>query len=341
METSNVDSACQPKLLDFSQISGAFSFQEGFSRPDWKVIRAAIDQTVSPEDLGDAWTEAAVQWVLQLRADLGEQYHVRRSKEFILLSDLDTSAADRILAFAEATLEDIYGSLKDAAWRGGYGQHVILLFSDDDDYYQYMSFFCEEGTHPTSGGCLIHQDYVHIAMPYGDGRTIRSTLAHELAHNCVVHLRLPLWLNEGLAVLFQKTASDMRYPILDRELTDRHSAFWNPSTIQKFWSGVSFREPGESNALSYSLAEILVKLLLSQNGAFGDFVKQARWDDAGQTAALDCLGADLGQVAGTFLGEGNWRPQRKRMVECWEATKKVKATRTDGESADCPQPECD
>jgi len=27
----------------------------------------------------------------------------------------------------------------------------------------------------------------------------------------------------------------------------------------------------------------------------------------------------LGDAIATFLGEGNWRPYRKAMVECWEA----------------------
>jgi hypothetical protein len=324
MDRNETESEWRPNLLDLSQVQGAFFEQEGFSHPDWKIIRKAIEQNTPPMELGNAWTEAAMQWLLQTRADLGGQYCVSCSPEFILLSELDAATNDRILAYAEKTLERIYDALKDAAWRWGYGKHVILLFSDDDDYYQYVSFFHEEGIHPTSGGCLVHKDYVHIAIPYGSGHGLRETLAHELTHNSVVHLRLPLWLNEGLAVLFQRSASDSRNQVLDRDLADRHLAFWNSETIQKFWSGVSFGEPGESNALSYSLAEILVNLLLSQKGEFGNFLKQAARDDAGQTAALDCLGADLGAVARTFLGEGDWRPQRKKMAECWAAAKKVK-----------------
>jgi len=66
---------------------------------------------------------------------------------------------------------------------------------------------------------------------------------------------------------------------------------------------------------------VLVKLLSErgETNAFHAFLEAAHRDDAGQTAALDILGADLGELAGTFLGEGNWRPQRKAMVECWEA----------------------
>jgi len=306
-------------LISLGQIEGAFDYEEGFSRPNWRVIANVIEQTISSEDLPDAWAEAALEWAQQVQRDLGGEYHVRWSKEFILVSALEAAAADQFLAFAQATLEHINATLKDAAWRAGHGKHVILLFADEDDYYQYVSYFHRDGIHPTSGGCLIHKDYVHIAMPYHDGSSIRRVLVHELVHNSVVHLRLPLWLNEGLAVVLDRAAAVWRQTILDHELRDRHLAYWNAGNIQKFWSGVSFGEPGDSNELSYSLAEILVNLLLGESNEFVAFLKQAHWEDAGQTAALDVLGADLGQTAATFLGDGNWRPNRKAMVACWES----------------------
>lgn len=312
-----------PQFIDLDRIEGAFDFEEGFSRPNWKVIGEAIRQTVSSEDRPGAWTEAALQWVNQVRSNLGAEYQVRWSREFILLSALETAAADRFLAFAEETLEHIHAALKDAAWTSGQGKHVILLFAEDDDYYQYVSYFYSDGIHSTSGGCLIPKDYVHIAMPYLDGRNIRRVLLHELVHNSVAHLPLPSWLNEGLAVVLDRSAATWRQTMLDQELRDRHLAFWNPENIQKFWSGVSFGEPGDSNELSYSLAEILVKLLLSLSKEFVAFLKEAHWEDAGQTAALAVLGTDLGQTAATFLGEGNWRPNRKAMVDCWKAVKMV------------------
>jgi len=148
-------------------------------------------------------------------------------------------------------------------------------------------------------------------------------LAHELTHNCVVHLKLPLWLNEGLAEMFERTVADARDPVLDYDLKERHLAFWNSETIQEFWSGISFQKPGDSNQLSYSLAQIVLSLLLEKPGDWGSFLKQAQWGDAGQTAAMDCLGTDLGEVMSTFLGEGDWRPRRKAMVALWESNKKA------------------
>ena len=318
---SEPDSKWQPELIDLSQVNGAFSFEEGYSRPDWKVISEAIQQRITgPDDLNAAWTEAARQWVMQLQSDLGGDYRVKDSPQFILLTALDSKKSGEILVFAENTLDEICAGLKDAAWKPERGKHVILLFLEKDDYYQYVSYFYRDGTHPTSGGCLIHRGYVHIAAPY-EPFGLRSMLAHELTHNCVVHLKLPLWLNEGLARMSERTVAGARGPLLDYDLKERHLAFWNPETIQEFWAGISFQKPGDSNELSYGLAEIVLNLLLEQRGDWGAFLKEAQRDDAGQTAAMDCLGADLGNVMSTFLGEGDWRPRRKAMVTLWEAEK--------------------
>jgi hypothetical protein len=62
-------------------------------------------------------------------------------------------------------------------------------------------------------------------------------------------------------------------------------------------------------------------------------MRPACQEDAGQTAALEILGADLGEIAGTFLGEGNWRPQRKALIACWETAKWEKRTKEEEMSA--------
>lgn len=317
------DSKGSPAAIDLSQVEGTFTFEEGFSRPDWRIISKAIQETVTGSlDLDTAWNDAGRQWVMKLRADLGGDYRVDESRRFILLTSLDQEASGEILVFAERTLGQIRARLQDAAWNSSYGKHVILLFDEEDDYYQYVSYFHLDGTHPMSGGCLIRKGgYVHIAAPY-QSFGLRQMLAHELTHNCVVHLSLPLWLNEGLATTFERGVANAPQPVLDHDLRERHLAFWHPDNIQEFWSGVSWQKPGDSNELSYSLAEIVLKLLSEQPGDFGLFLTQADWRDAGQTAAIDCLGIDLGTAISTFLGEGNWRPNRKAMAKLWEARKK-------------------
>ena len=156
-------------------------------------------------------------------------------------------------------------------------------------------------------------------MPYLDGRNVRRGLAHELMHNCVVHLRLPVWLNEGLAVVFDRTVAQGRQPILDADLRDRHLAFWNPEKIQKFWAGVSFGRRG----IPMNSATAWQKSSSTSCSASPGTLGSSPTTPIGvrrQTAALDVLGIDLGEIATIFLGE-EWCPSRKAMVECWEATK--------------------
>jgi hypothetical protein len=71
-----------PTLIDLERVEGALVFREGYSRPNWQVIGEAIKNRVEPDKLGEAWTEAAIQWTRQLGADLGQAYHVQLSGEF-------------------------------------------------------------------------------------------------------------------------------------------------------------------------------------------------------------------------------------------------------------------
>jgi len=55
-------------------------------------------------------------------------------------------------------------------------------------------------------------------------------------------------------------------------------------------------------------------------------VKNADWRDGGQDAALACLDVNLSDIAGGFLGPGNWRPQRKTITDlCAKAESKESA----------------
>ena len=67
------------------------------------------------------------------------------------------------------------------------------------------------------------------------------------------------------------------------------------------------------------LAEVLVKLLSENGAAILDFIEDARPEDAGLAAAYHVLDVDLGAVAETFLGPGDWRPRRTAIKERWKA----------------------
>lgn len=165
-----------------------------------------------------------------------------------------------------------------------------------------------------SSGIFIRTGYAHIALPYSAAWTTEHVLPHEMTHNLLCHLPIPLWLNEGLAVTIENRVS--RHGLrLDAELVDRHRSFWAEENIQEFWSGASFHVPGDSIELSYSLAEIFVNLLSEKGSGFMSFIANANWRDGGQDAALNTLNLDLGELAAGFLGSGAWRPQRKAIAE--------------------------
>jgi hypothetical protein len=328
----------QPKYIDVEQIDAAFDFVDGFHRADWKQITQWIEANVSALDRGEAWNEAALLWVRRVRDDLGGNYFLLQSPTSVLLCDQPLETAQWLLDYAGKAAETISQYLSATAWQGAVGKHVALVFSDDDDYYQYLSYHSLDGKQAASGGVCIHSGYSHVAMPWHNASDAANALIHELTHDCLSYLPLPLWLNEGIAVTLEKlvgppprwpglsdqdvwtAAINWRPPLMWDELAERHFGFWTEQTIQTFWAGTSFYEPGDASQLSYSLAEVFVKLLSERGdgGALRAFIEAARQDDAGQTAAMDILGADLGEIAGTFLGEGNWRPQRKAMIACWE-----------------------
>jgi hypothetical protein len=287
-----------------------FEMVEGFSRPDWGTIRRFIDANISAGDFDIAWNCVAERWLEQLSQDMGRECRVGRSQNFLCLSDLEEKTTQSVLSYSESVVGVIRETLREAAWTGYHGKHVLLLFADQDDYFAYISYYYGDGSHALSGGVFLGDGYCHIALPYANALTAEHALVHELVHNLLFHLAIPAWLNEGLAMVIERRVLRQPFPV-DQDLVERHAGFWNEKNIQFFWAGTSFDEPGDSNELSYSLAEIFVVLLSEKAGDFIPFILSADWHDAGQDAALKCLGLDLGEFAAGFLGPGNWRPQRK------------------------------
>ena len=220
-------------LCDLSGLDMAFEEVEGFSRPDWKLIHEFVRTHVPKDDLSTAWDYIVARWLEQLATDLGGVCHVRQSHNFYCFSDLDEETTRTLLAYAEFVVETIRASLGSAAWTGYHGKHVLLLFSDPDDYFAYVSYYHADGRHILSSGVFIRKGYAHIALPYVNTFSAQHVLVHELTHNLLCHLRIPLWLNEGLAVLIERTVARQPF-IIDRELADRHRTHWNEINIQTF-----------------------------------------------------------------------------------------------------------
>jgi hypothetical protein len=309
-------------VVDLRAIPDALENVDGFSRVEWDRVANVINTAVAQEENDHAWDAVALQWVALIRDELGGNYRISESEHYILLSEYNDDQVKFLLRVAAKAHSIILLNLGDLAVSGSEARTVILLFSELDDYDHYLAYFYR-GTHiPPTGGVYINTGYRHIALSDRGPTDAAITIVHELCHNCVHNLPVPAWLNEGVAVTLERKISreiitDLRGGIMDGELAERHHAFWNEENIQEFWAGTTFHMAEEAQALSYSLAEVLVHKLSGDHRLFLEFLGRAHHDDGGQTAALDVLGMNLGDVVADFLGPGEWRPVRKAMVDCW------------------------
>jgi hypothetical protein len=286
---------------------------DAFPRPDWPAIQGWRRAWVSKEDRHDVAQQVVRHWLTRLRAALGGAYAVVESEHFHLVSAQEEKARLQMLRFLETARARSVQILGDVAGTDGYGKHVVLRFTDVDDYYAYISYYHADGEHATSAGMFLPRGYRHIAYYEQLSMNIeRMTLAHELAHNLVAHLPLPRWLNEALAEAFDADLAGGRFAAVDRELHAQHESFWNAQTIQEFWMGRSFHTV-EGQRVSYSLAQLLLDIINREvrppPEVFRRFVEQSIWQDAGEAAALDQIEVSLGEIASVFLGDGDWAPK--------------------------------
>ncbi|WP_302118776.1 hypothetical protein [Allorhodopirellula heiligendammensis] len=247
-----------------------------------------------------------------LRETLGDSYLVTESHNFALLARNDARLYSRLLASCEHARRTILETLPNVARDEGYGKHVVLAFADAESYYDYVSdFYPEEGDFAPSGGIFLDQGYGHFAICLAYGSDHERVIAHELNHNLLRHLPLPLWLNEGITQVMEDLVVGSSYFITDHHMVRRHRAYWTREMIDAFWSGDSFFSPDEGQALSYHLAQVLFRNFMS------DYPKQvspvlnaAHYADAGDAAFRQFCGVSLGDRVRQFLGEGNWEPTR-------------------------------
>lgn len=306
---------------DMTGLQLEFEEENGLSHPNWRRVFEQIRATIGKADRWEVIHELAKQWLLKLKADLGGYYHLYESKNFVALSAEGATATRIIIGYAEdslAVLEKHCGSLlpKDT-----YGKRTMLIFTDQDDYYAYVSHFHGEGNHSLSSGMMLSRGYLHIAFPFTWIYSAKRVITHELVHNCIAHLRIPQWLHEGMAQKLERLLMSTRGFTLDHELAMEHRAHWTEQNVQEFWSGASFYVGDKRNKLSYSLAEILTEFLSTDWKTFLEFVSTADNRDAGQDASLRMFNRCLGETLGQFLGPGNWRPQRKAIADHHRARK--------------------
>lgn len=281
---------------------------------DWEAMRKLEPPVVDKAEIDAWWTSLAREWLDSLRVALDARYAVRESGRFLLLGAFDESRARVVLNFLEETRKRVLAILEGVAKESGAGKVCVLVFDNDDRYYEYVSnYYAKDGEYALSGGMFLQGGYGHFVFVESEVSAMEPVIAHELTHCLLQHLPLPAWLNEGIAVNTERRLCPRGRPLFTpQEMQEKHVKFWNEATIQEFWSGKSWLRPDEANLLSYDLAKYFVVMAAEDFGAFRGFANAANADDGGNAAALETLGYPVNNLAQAVLGEGPWEPKPER-----------------------------
>lgn len=295
--------AGQLNVQEHTYISGEFPVL------DWSAIQAWADK--GPQGLGYQLGKKA--WLMHLRDALGASYRLYESSDAFILSPLENNVVLATAEFITTTRGRIEKVLGDLASFPAADKSVLVVMPDEDAYYSYTSGYQRDGGHVAgSSGMFIHAGCPHFVVPAADLHQIEPVIAHELTHSALAHHCLPRWLDEGLAVNTEIRLTGFGINgTPQKELRERHLAFWGAKEIQEFWSGASFFRPDDGNQLSYELARILVAYLGKQWDSFSSFAKASQRSDGGAAAAQAALGVSLGVLACGLLEQeysSRWEP---------------------------------
>lgn len=300
--------------------AGQFQLQEHISfcgdLPvlDWTAVQEWAAK--GPPGLGYQLCKKA--WLMHLRDVLGSSYRLYESEEAYILSPLENNVVLATADFVASARKRIKSVLGDLAKFPEKDKSVLLVMPDEDAYYSYTSAYHEDGGHMAeSSGVFINAGCPHFVVPVAALHQIEPVIAHELTHSALVHLQLPRWVDEGLAVNteYRLTGSGSN-GTPQKQLRARHLAFWGAHEIQEFWTGTSFFRPDDGNTLSYELARILVAYLGKEWESFSTFATTAQRSDGGAAAAQRAFGVSLGTLVCSLLEQeysGRWEPAQPKV----------------------------
>jgi hypothetical protein len=288
---------------------GAWVVSEGHSHLDWDRVDEAIKALPADAPVRQMYWGIVEQWLTRLASELGPDYCVFRSTHSLLLTSSSDEQAMRWSRFVDRTLGLISSTLGDMALKHADWPVVVMFFGTQAKYYTYVSHFYDDGEHAASGGMCLRSGYAHVVLPvtgFGEAETI----AHELTHLLLTGRDLPLWLEEGVCQVMEEIATGNRHFTFDREMSRRQREHWRVHGIQSFWSGEAFSKPDDHQELSYRLAQAIVRVMIGDHRkSFLQFIRDARWPDAGDSAAREHFGCDAAAFISPMLGDGDWAPK--------------------------------
>ncbi len=284
----------------------------GFLYPHWEYLGKLVEEQGSG-DAFETYTELARAWLKLQGSLLSDDFTLMESSHFLLLSREKDHVQKNLLYACEQSRETILNEFSDSIVIENMGKHVIIVFYESEDYYSYTDGMSGAKNTPLSSGMFIHNGYPHIVIPTVIEEYIPlETIAHEFSHLLLSDYRLPLWLDEAVAMRMEDIVVGSDGLIMNEATYKEHVKFWTESTIQDFWSGELWQVQSSGFSLGYQLARILWKKLavdlVATKEELVHLMKTVSLDDSGELAVRTIFGCSLGELVADFLGEGLWSP---------------------------------
>jgi len=302
------------------------TLRNGFSRPEWPVILRALRDFNSPPSKAAAWADVIAQWLKRWKTELGEGFEVVQSSSCSLLSKLDGDVPERLLQKANWMISTLRRAAGPVAWEGC--PHLVFVHIEEADRAQQFcdalkadepASFVQTAAFPLAPAWMLLQEPLEAQC--------RREIENSLVWSCFDHLPLPYWLARGVRTQLEHALAGARMeqaPALQNpSLIPNHRRFWFEDTIQTLWAGTTPREYPEYQDLYIELCDLFVYFLSERTPSLSDFLRLASNLDGGQTAARILLKIDLGDIAATFLGPGQWTPDPLAIADCWERVEQI------------------
>jgi hypothetical protein len=313
--------------------------KDGFCYPNWEIVSKAIENSpLDKNGKSQLWEEVSKKWLNKIKDQLQGNYQLLESENFYILTEPNGEFEKTLPKTCEIFRAKILSTLSGIAKDEGFGKNVVIVFSNDNDYYNYISPLHSDGEYPDSAGICIYSGYSHIVLKppmkhqwlasgtYESGQFLKDkvhtlhykiVIIHELTHNFLLHLPLPKWLDEALSLKTEELILGIKLFHIDKELLNRHLNYWNSKTIQGFWEGSIWNDPDEGSELSYNLAQILLNKieqdLKASRPEIEEFINSATFDDSGESAFKKVFEHSLGDLVADFLGDKHcWEPKITR-----------------------------
>jgi hypothetical protein len=285
----------------------------GFPILDWQALDDWAIPESAPSDAHAAVGRGRLAWLASLR-DVIPGTHLLETRDAWVLSSYEPRLARTVGDYVSTARNRITRLLEGVARFPPDEKTIFIALDSKQAYYHYVAnYYPEDGEFSFSGGMYIDHGCPHFVTVKSDLWHLEPVIAHELTHSALAHLKLPLWLDEGIAVTTEDhVASKYTRPHREHlEKLAKHLNFWNAERMQEFWNGESFHRTDDGNTLSYDLAHNIVGLLGRDWRSFARFATAAQRVDGGAASARAALNLDLGDIAAAALNvapQPGWSP---------------------------------